>query len=78
MSTFDGVPAFPTTDEKRVGDVASILSSGGMTKREAYAMLAQAGLLAGNPDVQYEAAARQAVKHADALLAELSRAPTDE
>lgn len=57
--------AFPITGEQ---------TEDGLTKREALAALAMAGLLAcltspGNPDVL----AQDAVKHADALLAELAK-----
>lgn len=41
--------------------------------RAHYAGLAMQGLLAGDPDLRYGLAAQQAVAHADALVAELSK-----
>lgn len=43
----------------------------GLTKREYLAALALQGYLAGDPNVDYEEAAKFAVEHADALLARL-------
>jgi hypothetical protein len=45
----------------------------GLTKREHFAGLALQGILCGDPTERFETAAEYAVKHADALLAELDK-----
>lgn len=45
----------------------------GLTKREEFAKAAMQGLLAGEPGMEYEKAAEDAVEHADALLDALKR-----
>lgn len=67
-------PAYPTIIERDhpMGPIA--VKCGGLTKREAFAMAAMQGLLAYGIDTgNYAQLASDAIKHADALLAELAK-----
>jgi hypothetical protein len=76
------LPAFPTLtwDQLESGQIVQETESEGLSKREVFAMAAMQGLLAGrwscpdNVDCSPETIAPLAVKHADALIAELSKA----
>jgi len=68
------LPAMPTTIFQKVGDIAECRSTGGLTKREQFAMAAIQGL--SSESCRYGSPcdmAHDAVKLADALLAELER-----
>jgi hypothetical protein len=76
MTTKNGdLPAMPTTIFQKVGGIAECRSTGGLTKREQFAMAAMQGLLAKHGDDDYTPSqiASYAVERADALLAELER-----
>jgi hypothetical protein len=84
MKTTNGnLPAMPKTIFQQIGDISECYSSGGLTKREMFAMAAMQGFcadivnvyenLCGADEVPTEYLARQAVFAADALLAELER-----
>lgn len=69
-------PAFPVSPEGSRGKVSSV--HGGLTKREYAAIRAMEGILAGLPqtaEYHAETTAETAVRHADALLAELAKEP---
>lgn len=75
-------PAYPAIETRPAYDdernlYAETYSVGGLTKREYFAAMAMNGLLAGEyrdtSDRQLETVSVWAVKHADALLAELER-----
>lgn len=67
--------AFPSIQSERetFGTVKAIWSSGGMSKREIYAALSMQGGRAANKNVSATELAAQAVKDADALMAELAK-----
>ncbi len=64
-------PQVETTLDSR-GAVQQIVSHG-LTKREAFAMAAMQGLVANGFSVDTAGSSQFAVKHADALLAELEK-----
>jgi hypothetical protein len=77
------MPAMPITDNEGSVVGASYafvwgdkLACIGLTKREHFAGLALQGILCGDPSERFDTAAEYAVKHADALLAELNKEPT--
>lgn len=73
MTTKNGdLPAMPTTMFQQVGDIAECRSTGGLTKREQFAMAAMQGIL-NNGVYTFADCAVDAVQYADALLAELER-----
>lgn len=59
--------------------ITTIRTSGGLTKREAFAMAAMQGILSGKPtdwiELNHEKIARKAVCQADELLSLLARCP---
>lgn len=65
-------PVAPITT--MVEHVAIPSTAGGLTKREWFAGMAMMGLLSCDAQLGYEEAANHAVRHADALLAELAKA----
>lgn len=81
MSDKNNTPAFPTLtwDQLQSGEIIQETEESGFSKREAIAMAAMQGLLAGRfaseerLDCSPETIATLAVNHADALLAELSK-----
>jgi hypothetical protein len=77
------MPVAPITDNEGfvlgasyAFDWADKMACIGLTKREHFAGLALQGILCGDPTERFETAAEYAVKHADALLAELDKEPT--
>ena len=69
------LPAMPNSEFDRTGTVPAIKTTGGLTKREMFAMAAMQGLASSADEYsRFYEMATDAVAMADALLAELERA----